>query len=154
MTTTPGLDQVHPARPAAATPGQEPTAQSRARRTVRAMTTTPGPNQVDLTRPLWNIDCVAKAFFVEVDTVREYTYRADFPLPRKPGACMLWLPDEVMRWFIAQPTLTMDDRRRQTDAPGPRRSGTSALQARPAGPAVTPQVAHSTYKPRRARAVA
>jgi hypothetical protein len=33
---------------------------------------------INLPIPIWDIEHVAKAFIVEVDTAREYTYRVNF----------------------------------------------------------------------------
>jgi hypothetical protein len=38
-----------------------------------------------------------------VDTAREYTHRADFPAAKGGFARNLWLREQVLAWFAAQP---------------------------------------------------
>lgn len=107
--------------------------------TTSQRTTTPALSAPDLTDPLFAIEHLARLFFVEVDTAREYTYRADFPQPIKVGRRWLWLPDEVMGWTRKQPRFTVDQRKRG---------------AAPVTPAAQSAVPHSNYKPRKSRRAA
>lgn len=54
---------------------------------------------IDLNRPIWDINHLADALFVTVDRAREYTYRADFPAAKHGFAKNLWLREEVLDWF-------------------------------------------------------
>lgn len=91
----------------------------------------PAPTTPDLTDPLYTIEHLARLFFLEVDTVREYTYREDFPEPIKIGRRWLWFPDTVLAWTRKQPRYSVAQRKR-TAAPAP------------AAP-------HTSYKPRKPR---
>ena len=70
---------------------------------VRAGFRTDSPVNIDLSVPIWTIEHVAAAFHLEVDTAREYTYRADFPRPRAGFSRHLWNREEVLAWFTALP---------------------------------------------------
>ena len=41
-----------------------------------------------------------------MDTVREYTYRADFPAPQAPFTRNLWAQEDVPAWFAHLPSVT------------------------------------------------
>lgn len=45
---------------------------------------------------------LAQLLRLEVDGVRELTYRADFPQPIKIGRRWLWFPDDVLPWTREQ----------------------------------------------------
>jgi hypothetical protein len=54
---------------------------------------------IELSRPIWDINHVADALFVTIDRAREYTYRADFPAAKDGFAKNLWLREDVLDWF-------------------------------------------------------
>jgi predicted DNA-binding transcriptional regulator AlpA len=75
---------------------------------------------ITIHKPLWAIEDLARVLGVEVDSAREYTYRAEFPgAVRLGGRRNLWVPAEVIEWAYAQPRLTAQDRKRTPAAAEP-----------------------------------
>jgi hypothetical protein len=91
-------------------------------------TNAPRPALAD---PIFTIEHVAALLHVTVDAAREYTYRADFPGARMPGARLLWDREDILAWFRALPTKSTADRRRAAAAPvAPQRPRTSSYTPR------------------------
>lgn len=85
---------------------------------------TAAPTPAPQSAPLFTVEDLAQLFHLEVDSVREFTYRSDFPQPIKIGRRWLWFPDEVLTWTRQQPRFSVADRKRnstqkETAAPTP-----------------------------------
>ena len=79
--------------------------------TGAVMTTTNSSLEHDLSSPIWTLGHIAQAFSKSTRTAREYSRRHDFPAPRTIGGKdLLWLREDVLAWFIAQPTLDWVER--------------------------------------------
>lgn len=108
----PRISPVSPCRGLVASAVTSPAADDRGDRRVRASIARDpsGPIPVmtiDLTVPPRTIDHVAVAFFISVDTAREYTYRHDFPAPTAFCARNLWAREDVFGWFVQLPRATV-----------------------------------------------
>ena len=92
-------------------------------RTGTSVTTSESPAPVlsapDLSDPLYTIEHLARLFFVELDTAREYTNRKEFSEPIKIGRRWLWVPEEVLAWAREQKRYAVEDRKR-TPAQAPK----------------------------------
>jgi hypothetical protein len=117
---------------------------------------------IDLSAPIWAIEHVAAALHLEVDTAREYTYRADFPAPRAGFSRNLWTREKVLAWFSGLPpkprgraktggatgTISTATVARSTSRPANTRPASAPAGTRPAN-APRPITAPKPYTPRR-----
>lgn len=75
------------------------------------MTTTTCIHKHDLSSPVWTLGHFAQAFSISTRTAREYSRRHGLPAPRTIGGRdLLWLREEIVAWFVAQPTLNWVER--------------------------------------------